>query len=373
MKRFFKIILRMFLSLIVLLAVAIFLFIQQPKFGKMPSGERLERIKQSPNYKEGSFKNQSFTPDLSEGVTYYKVMKEFFFEKKERLKPIDEIPHTKTDLRALNPNENVLVWFGHSSYFMQIDGKKFLIDPVMSGAASPIKFTTRAFKGTDAYTVADLPQIDYLFISHDHYDHLDYETIIALKPKVKKVICGLGTGEHFEYWGYDKNNIVEKDWNEKIDLSEGFTAYTVPARHFSGRSFSRNRALWTSFVLQTPTTKIFIGGDSGYDTHFAKIGETYGGFDLAILENGQYDKSWKYIHMMPEQVLQAAKDLQAKKLFPVHSGKFALANHPWDEPLSRISALAEKENFPIMTPIIGEKNDLKNPTQTYQKWWENVK
>ena len=357
------------LTIIVLLTIAIFLFMQQAKFGKTPSGERLERIKKSPNYKDGSFKNLSFTPDLAEGVTYFSVMKEFVFGKKIRVKPIDEISHTKVDLLHLNPEENILVWFGHSSYFMQLDGKTFLVDPVLSGAASPIKSTTPSFKGTDVYTVNDFPTIDYLFISHDHYDHLDYETIMLLKPKVKKVITGLGTGEHFEHWGFDMKIIIEEDWNTKIDLENGFVAYTAPARHFSGRGFSRNRALWTSFVMQTPTNKIYIGGDSGYDTHFAEIGKTYGGFDLAILENGQYDKSWKYIHMMPEEVVQAAKDLKAKRLLAVHSSKFALGNHPWDEPLNRVSAAAEKENFPIITPIIGEKVILGDSTQTFRKWW----
>ena len=372
MKKALKIIKTMIISIllvIVLLTVAIFLFMQQAKFGKTPAGERLERIKKSPNYKDGSFKNLSFTPDLAEGVTYYSVMKEFIFGKKVRLKPIDEIPQTKVDLLHLNPKENILVWFGHSSYFMQLDGKTFLVDPVFSGAASPIKFTTPSFKGTDVYSVADFPAIDYLFISHDHYDHLDYETIMLLKPKVKKVITGLGTGEHFESWGFDLKTIIEEDWNTKIDLENGFVAYTTPARHFSGRGFSRNRALWTSFVLQTPTNKIYIGGDSGFDSHFAEIGKTYGGFDLAILENGQYDKSWKYIHMMPEEVVQAAKDLKAKRLFPVHSSKFALGNHPWDEPLTRVSAAAEKEIFPIITPIIGEKINLGDSTQTFKKWW----
>ncbi|WP_435355107.1 MBL fold metallo-hydrolase [Emticicia sp. SJ17W-69] len=360
------------LAIIVLLTIAIFLFMQQAKFGKTPAGERLERIKKSPNYKDGSFKNLSFTPDLAEGVTYYSVMKEFIFGKKVRLKPIDEIPHTKVDLLHLKSDENILVWFGHSSYFMQLDGKTFLVDPVLSGAASPIKFTTPSFKGTDVYIVADFPNIDYLFISHDHYDHLDYETIMLLKPKVKKIITGLGTGEHFESWGFDLKTVIEEDWNTKIELEKGFVAYTTPARHFSGRGFSRNRALWTSFVLQTPTNKIYIGGDSGYDTHFAEIGKTYGGFDLAILENGQYDKSWKYIHMMPEEVVQAAKDLKAKRLFPVHSSKFALGNHPWDEPLNRVSNAAEKENFPIITPIIGQKVNLGDSTQTFGKWWKNV-
>ncbi len=372
-KKIFKIMFVTIFSVVVLLTVSVLIFIQQDMFGKLPSGERLERVKKSPNYKNGSFKNLSNTPDLTEGVSYFSILKEFLVDKKVRQKPIDEIPHQKHDLKSLNLKENILVWFGHSSYFMQIDGKRFLVDPVFSGAASPVKFTTKAFKGTDSYSVADFPEIDCLFISHDHWDHLDYETILMLKPKVKKVVCGLGTGEHFESWGYDKNLIFERDWNEKVNISEGFTVFTTPARHFSGRGLSRNKALWSSYILQTPSMKIYIGGDSGYDTHFAEIGKTFGPIDLAILENGQYDKSWKYIHMMPEEVLQAAKDLKAKKLFPVHSAKFVLANHPWDEPLTRISKLCETEKFPILTPLNGELVNLNDTIRVFPKWWERVK
>lgn len=353
--------------------MSVFKYLKQAKFGKLPTGKRLERIKQSPNYKNGSFQNQSITPDLTEGANYYTVSKEFFFGQNKNVSPVDEIPSTKTDLLNLDLKENILVWFGHSSYYLQIDGKRILVDPVLSGVASPFSFSTKAFRGTDRYTTNDIPQIDYLFISHDHWDHLDYKTILKIKPKIKKVICGLGTGEHFEYWGFDPNKIIEKDWDEKIVLDEGFTAHTVPARHFSGRGLTRNKALWTSYVLQTPTMQIFLGGDSGYDKHFAEIGKTFGAFDLAILENGQYDKSWKYIHLMPDEILQAAKDLNAKRIFPVHSSKFALGNHPWYEPLELIIENNKQENLNIMTPMIGEKVNLKDTTQQFSRWWKGVK
>jgi L-ascorbate metabolism protein UlaG (beta-lactamase superfamily) len=355
------------------LALAIVIYIQQPKFGQTPNGERLERVSKSPNYKNGSFQNRSHTPDLTEGVSYYAVLKEFLFTEKKRVKPTDTIPSTKTNLLNLDPDRNILVWFGHSSYFMQLDGKRILVDPVLSGAASPMAFTTPAFLGTDAYSIADIPDIDYLFISHDHWDHTDHETLLLLKPKIKKVICGLGTGGHFEHWGYDKNIITEEDWDTKILLDSGFTAHTATARHFSGRGFQRNKALWTSFILQTPSFQIFIGGDSGYDTHFAEIGNTFGTFDLVILENGQYDKSWKYIHMMPDEVLQAAVDLNAKRLFPVHSAKFALANHAWDEPLVMITEFNRNFNMPLVTPIIGELVNLNDSTQTFSNWWIDIK
>lgn len=357
--------------IIVVLIAVVYLFFRMPPFGAIAYGERLKRIQQSPNYKDGQFRNLNFTPQLTEGATFPKVMKAFFFTKKVRGKPSVPLPSVKTNLLQLNPSANVLVWFGHSSYFMQIDGRKFLVDPVFSGHASPVSFTTRSFAGTDIYTVDDIPSIDYLILTHDHYDHLDYKTVVQLKPKAKKVITALGAGAHLERWGYDPNIISEYDWNETIELGNGFTLNTTTARHFSGRNFKRNQTIWLSFVLTTPTTKIYIGADSGYDTHFKTIGEQFGPFDLAILENGQYNKYWRYIHMMPEEGVQAAIDLKAKKLLPVHWGKFSLSLHPWDEPIIRIAKEAEKRGVAVVHPMIGEALNLKNP-ETGPKWWEGI-
>lgn len=342
---------------------------QQPKFGSAPKGKRLERIRESPHFRDGKFHNLSVTPDLTNGANYYTVMREILSSKPHRV-PAKEIPHVKTDLKSLPLNEDVLVWFGHSSYFMQIDGKKILVDPVLSGAASPLAFTTREFKGTGAYRASDIPEIDYLFISHDHWDHIDYKTLIEIKPRVSKIITGLGTGAHFERWGYDPEIIVEKDWHETEDLGDGFVVHATPARHFSGRGFVRNRALWMSFVFKTPTMNIFIGGDSGYDTHFADIGKKFGPFDLAILENGQYDMSWQLIHTLPEEVVQVAKELNASRFIPVHSAKFALGNHPWDEPLNRVAEANKNSDIEMATPMIGEKVFLKQSGQAFREWWK---
>jgi L-ascorbate metabolism protein UlaG (beta-lactamase superfamily) len=346
--------------------------LQQAKFGKLPSGARLERIRKSPNYKKGSFQNQSYTPVLTEGVGFLEVSREFFFGKKVRVTPNGVIPSVKTDLIHLDIHMDVLVWFGHSSYFMQIDGKRILVDPVLSGNASPFSSSVKAFKGTSPYAADDIPAIDYLFISHDHWDHLDYETIMKLKPKIKKVICGLGIGEDFEYWGFDKNAITEMDWNEKVIPDTGFVVNSVPARHFSGRGLKRNQTLWVSFAFKTPTMNIFIGGDGGYDKHFSEIGKTFGPFDLAILENGQYNKNWKYIHQLPEDVLKSFRDLNAGRLLPVHSSRFALANHPWDEPLATITKNCKESGIPLITPMIGEAVHLKDNHQKFFAWWENV-
>ncbi len=344
---------------------------RQPQFGKLPSGERLDRIAKSPYYKKGQFHNLHFTPQLTEGASLLSVMRKFFFGKSKHSRPGLALPSKKTDLVNLDPGKNILVWFGHSSYFMQVDGKKILVDPVFSGNASPISFTTKSFNGSDIYTTDDLPAIDYLFITHDHWDHLDYKTILKLKQKVKQVITGLGTAAHLERWGYDTNKIIEKDWNEEIILDKGFVVYTTAARHFAGRTFKRNKSTWMSFVLQTPSMKLFLGGDSGYDTHFAEIGNKYGPFDLAILECGQYNPYWKYIHLMPEEAVQAGIDLKAKKIMPVHWAKFSLSLHDWDEPIKRITAEAAKKHMPLIHPMIGEETDLDNPLQS-ARWWEKI-
>jgi L-ascorbate metabolism protein UlaG (beta-lactamase superfamily) len=265
------------------------------------------------------------------------------------------------------------VWFGHSSYFIQIDGKKILVDPVFCGHASPFKFMIKAFKGTDIYTAKDIPDLDYLIITHDHWDHLDYKTVIELKPRVGKVITGLGTGAHLERWGYEPEMIIERDWYESANLGDGFSVDVMPARHFTGRGPKPNQTLWASYVFQTPTFRMFIGGDGGYDEHFAELGEKYGGFDLAILENGQYNVRWKYIHLLPEQVLLAAKELKAKRLFPVHSSKFALANHSWDEPLKALTEINQSIQQPMITPKIGEVVFLKDSSQVFSQWWIGLK
>ena len=366
----FKNILIALLVFVIVFAAAIFLFMQLPQFGKEPSGKRLERILKSPNYQKDKFDNINFTPQLAEDASMPGVMFRFFFGKNKNLIPKERLNFQKTNLKNLNPDENIYVWMGHSSYFIQIDGKKILVDPVFSGNASPVNFTTKAFAGTDLYSTEDIPDLDYLIITHDHWDHLDYETVKKLNPKAKQVITGLGTGEHLEYWNFDPTKIIELDWGENFELGNGFKVYAETARHFSGRGFKRNQAIWASFIFETPKRKIYIGGDSGFDDHFEKIGKKFGGFDLAILELGQYNKDWRYIHMMPEEFLVAAKNLKAKRIIPVHNSKFALALHDWKEPLQKITALNEKENRRLITPKIGEKVNWEDDSKTYEQWWE---
>lgn len=339
---------------IVAVAVIVgFVFVNQPSFGRAPQGERLERIKKSPHYKDGEFRNLHSTMMMTSQKGRLGAFWGFLFKQETDLRPEKEIPVIKTDLSKISKDENVLVWFGHSSYFIQIDGKRILVDPVFCGA-SPVSFVNKPFKGADAYKPADMPEIDYLVISHDHWDHLDYETVMQLKNRVDKVVCPLGVGEHFEYWGFSPERIVELDWEEQALLDDGFRIHCLPARHFSGRGLARNRSLWASFLVTGSRRKVFIGGDGGYDTHFAEIGMRFPDIDWAILENGQYNEGWKYIHLMPGYMAAVARELKAAKILTVHHSKYALAAHPWDEPLKNARRMRDRDSLPVVIPQIGE-------------------
>lgn len=372
MKRVIKILKRTFfaiVSLLLILIVTTFFYMKQSKFGRLPSGERLERIKKSPNYKNGKFINQIVRPTITEGYSMMGLAYKALFKKFERTAPVNELPSVKTDLKALPPDSNLVVWFGHSSAYMQLDGKKFLIDPVFSGSASPIPGSVKAFKGSDVYTAEDIPSIDYLFISHDHYDHLDYKTIVALRNKIAHVICGLGVGAHFEHWGYAKDQIIEMDWYETTKVDTNFVIHTFPTHHDGGRVLKRSQGLWLSFVIESPTMKVFYSGDGGYDPVFKEIGEKMGPIDFALMECGQYNIAWQSVHKLPDEVRQAAIDIKAKRMLPVHHSKFALAQHSWDEPLIKISELSKDAPYTLATPMIGEVINLNHPQQTFKQWW----
>jgi L-ascorbate metabolism protein UlaG (beta-lactamase superfamily) len=357
------------------LALGTTVFLRHPRFGKAPNRRQLNLLKQSPNYANGKFQNESYTPDFTEGYGFWQVMYKFFFEKAPRRKPMGKIPAVKTDLHQLSLKDDLLVWFGHSSYYLQLDGKRMLVDPVFSGNASPLPGTNKSFAGSDQYTADDLPDIDYLFLTHDHYDHADHKTLVRIHNRCAKVFCGLGVGAHLEHWGFAPAQIIELDWHQSNIPDPGFTIHTAPARHFSGRGLTRNNTLWLSFILRTPTYNIYFGGDSGYDKHFKEIGERHGPFDLAFLDNGQYNLMWQAIHMLPAEVLQAARELKTKRLMPVHSGKFAMAKHPWDEPLQLISELNQQsaDPIPLVTPRIGEPVWLGDESQAFSEWWKDLR
>jgi L-ascorbate metabolism protein UlaG (beta-lactamase superfamily) len=352
---------------LLVLAGGIFLFMQQAIFGKIPSGKRLERIEQSPNYRDGAFQNVHPTEVTLKDASFFKMLKDFF-NKPDAVNPSDKIPSVKTDLKTIDGSVPTIVWFGHSSYLIRSKAMTILVDPVFSGNASPVSFFAKSFNGADAYTANDFPEIDVVVITHDHYDHLDYNTILELKSKTKHFIVSLGVGEHLEYWGIDTAKITELNWWEEKQVSDSVKLTATPARHFSGRGFQRGKSLWSSFVLNLNGYSIFIGGDSGYDDQFKKIGEKFGPFQVALLESGQYGKDWPYIHMMPEETVAAAQDLKAEVLMPVHWSKFALAMHDWNEPIKRLMKKASEKGLKVTTPKIGEPvkiNDIKTNTE----WW----
>ncbi|WP_442587412.1 MBL fold metallo-hydrolase [Pedobacter sp. AW31-3R] len=352
-----------------IMALIIYLFMQQASFGKAPSGARLERIKKSAQYHDGAFQNQSPTPTFTGGGTFYTVFKDFLFGKHERKSPDYTLPSIKRDLHVQPSSKPEITWFGHSSYLLQVNGMNILVDPVFSGRTSPVSYAgTKAFNGADIYHAEDMPKIDVLVITHDHYDHLDYETILKLKDKIGTIVTSLGVGAHLEYWGVPASKIRELDWWETASINSTTTFTAAPARHFSGRGLVRNQTLWSSFIFKTNGYSIYMGGDSGYDQHFAKIGKEYGPFDLAILEDGQYNAYWANIHMMPEETAKAAQDLQAKVLLPVHWGKFALATHTWDESIDRVLKEAKVLNLEVITPLIGEKVILDSILPA-KHWW----
>ncbi|MFX3626118.1 MAG: MBL fold metallo-hydrolase [bacterium] len=283
--------------------------------------------------------------------------------------PNAKLPSVKFEAHQLKNNS--FVWLGHSTILMNIEGTTVLTDPVFHNA-SPIPGTVTPFEMEHETPMTSLPdEIDVVIISHDHYDHLDYKAIKKLADKVKVFLVPLGLKAHLEYWGVNEAKIQEKDWQQSVTYKT-LTFTMTPARHFSGRGlFNRYSTLWCSWVIKASKLSVFFNGDSGYFDEFKEIGKQYGPFDIAFIENGAYDEDWSEIHMMPEESVQANIDLQSKLMFPIHWGKFDLANHTWDEPIIRASKETELKNVNIATPLIGQVFTLNNIPQT--KWWEMVK
>ncbi len=357
------------LLLALLFGVGACAFFKHPKFGKTPHGARMEAILQSPHYIDGAFRNLIETPKFTQGASIFSIMRHDLLNPVARLTPERPIPVIKTDLKALAAYEDLVIWLGHSSYFIQLAGQRILLDPILSDHAAPLDFFNKAFAGTTLYTADELPAIDYLLISHEHWDHLDYPTVKALQHKVSRVITPLGVGSYFELWGYDSTIIFEGDWEAQFAFDDGLTIHLLPARHYSNRLLQQNQTLWAGFALESSTRRLFFSGDSGYGPHFAEIGRRFGSFDFVALDSGQYDPRWAYIHMTPGEALSAARDLKAAALLPSHVGRFSISRHPWDEPLIQIASLSHGVNPRLLTPRIGEPVKLAAQQQTFSPWW----
>ncbi|WP_421550409.1 MBL fold metallo-hydrolase [Kluyvera intermedia] len=345
-------------------------FVLNAGFGQAPQGAEKSQIERSPNYRDGAFQNTLPTPGFTGDKNMIMAWWEFLTAKRENARPQQPLPLVPTDLASLPLQQDTMIWLGHSSWYLQLSGKRILIDPVFSSYAAPFAFLNKAFDGNYPWQAANMPEIDLLIISHDHYDHLDYATIKGLMPKVKRAVVPLGVGSHLRYWGMKDEIITEADWQQSVTISDALSVHVLPARHFSGRGLKRNQTLWASFMFVTPTQKIYYSGDSGYGPHFKAIGEQFGKVDLAILEDGQYDQDWRYIHMMPEQTAQAAVDLNAQRVLPGHAGRFVLAKHTWDDPYKRLAAASKDKTYRLLTPMQGEPVWLADTTQTFHAWWE---
>ncbi|WP_455520165.1 MBL fold metallo-hydrolase [Porphyromonas sp.] len=349
--------------------------LHSPSFGALPSGERKERILRSPNYRDGRFQNRYPMPPSLQRPSLgdrIKILWRFLFDRPKDVRPTDSIPVVRHDLKKLDRSEDLIVWFGHSSYLLQMDGVRYLIDPVFVEGA-PFGIMNAFFRGTKVFDVADLPEIDYLIITHDHWDHLDYHVAKELQRRVRKVYTGLGVGAHLERWGYRPDQIVELDWDESTSTAEGGRVHCLPTQHFSGRGLTSAQSLWASFVLRGTKHSVYVGGDGGFSPHYAVIGKQFPQLDLAILENGQYSEQWSGIHMLPEYLGKTMHALGAKRILTVHHAKFALSMHPWKEPLEHAKRLRDEEGLPILMPRIGQIVRYTDSTFTTDDWWEQLR
>jgi L-ascorbate metabolism protein UlaG (beta-lactamase superfamily) len=279
----------------------------------------------------------------------------------------------RADLNTLNhlPANTVRVtWLGHSSVILEIDGKRLLIDPVWYDRASPFTAIGPRRFFANPIAIDDLPPIDVLLLSHDHYDHLDKGAIKKLAAKGIPIITMLGVGDRLAKWGIDKTIIIEMDWWQSLPLESNFTLTAAPARHFSGRWLKdRFRTLWGSFAIKGPVHNVFFGADSGYYDGFTRIGERLGPFDLTMLEIGAYGDQWPDIHMGPEPAVLAHTELRGKLLMPIHWGTFNLAFHPWKEPAERVLQQAMQKHVPLLLPTPGTTYDIKKGPWI-SGWWQ---
>lgn len=341
--------------LLFLLFFLYFFFRFHPVFGASLKHIQNARVVNSKNYKDGAFYNLEETPMMTEAFSPRKLLYEYL-KGNPNGKPKKKLTSVQFDLTNWNKEEtNLAAWFGHSTLLLKLNGKNILFDPVFSTYASPIPFTNKAFNYTNKHRIEDLPHIDVLVLSHDHYDHMDYSSIKKLKHKTSMFMVPLGVDAHLLRWGISKEKIKALDWNETFLLDENIQISALPARHFSGRKpGKRNDTLWASWALETKLKKVYFSGDSAYGTHFKRIGEKFKTFDLCFLECGQYHEYWKFIHSMPEETVLAAKELNAKAFFPIHRRKFKLSLHDWFEPEQRVIKASEKEQVSMKNALPGE-------------------
>jgi L-ascorbate metabolism protein UlaG (beta-lactamase superfamily) len=342
----------------------------RPEEGKMGSAvpaSRLDDGRQPENsaFQKGGKLNMSM-------AAFFTTTWQFFFTRNQRT-PKGDLPSCPVDLSQFThggDDQLRVTWLGHSSAMINIDGFRLLTDPVFAKRISI--FGPTRFSGEVPIKIDQVPEIDAVIISHDHYDHLNRFSIKGLQERAKCFLVPLGVGARLQRWGVPKDKIVELDWWQEHHLGQGLMVAATPAQHFSGRGLSdRNQTLWASWVVETKHHRLFFSGDSGYFDGFKEIGAVYGPFDLTLMECGAYNKAWAEVHMFPEETVQAHLDLKGQVLHPIHWGTFNLSLHPWYDPMERLAAAAKAHKVKTATPIVGDTTILGEYIPSTH-WWRQA-
>jgi L-ascorbate metabolism protein UlaG (beta-lactamase superfamily) len=330
----------------------------------------------SPQFsKDGCVFQNMHNPKAQPSQPAWKIWSRFLEPAPPGTTPVDAIPVRKLDramLDALDPAANHVIRLGHSSFLLKLRGKYWLIDPVFGERVSPVAFVGPKRFHAPPLALTDLPPIEGLILSHDHYDHLDTPTIEFLNGRVQRYFVPLGVGARLQDMGVAAPRIQEFDWWQGASHAD-VRLTAVPAQHFSGRTlWDRNRTLWAGWVIESGGQRIYYSGDTGYFPGFKQIGERFGGFDLVLMENGAYDSYWPSVHLSPEETVQAFQDVRGRVLYLVHNSTFNLAFHTWRDPLDRVAALAEAKGLNLATPEIGEVLTIGQPRRN-ALWWKGLK
>jgi L-ascorbate metabolism protein UlaG (beta-lactamase superfamily) len=336
-----------------------------------PAGMQSSAVLFSHQFKDRKFNgvsaelNMSFIDFVSGTIDYFSNGNMSTPDVHLPTKPVNLHHFTHTGNDQLN-----VTWLGHSSLMINMDGCRVLTDPVFEKRVTLLG--PSRFNGDIPVDIHQLPPVDAVIISHDHYDHLNKYSVLQLSDKTDRYIVPLAAGTRLAKWGIPVEKIVELDWWETYRLDDSLTVVATPAQHFSGRGLTdRNKTLWASWVVQSPYHKIFFSGDTGYFEGFKQIGEKYGPFNMTFIECGAYNAAWSQVHMFPEQTVQAHVDLGGKVLHPIHWGTFNLALHPWYEPMERLVAAANTAGVSIATPVVGDTTTFNNDLP-YTGWWRQA-